>query len=63
MLVVAASFLNRKWFPSRMLLGFMMLCGVSSAVAEFIVRVLHSRHGIGIHDVVWRQQCGGRVHR
>jgi hypothetical protein len=40
----------------------MMLCGVSSAVAEFIVRVLHSRHGIGIHDAVWRQQCGGRVH-
>jgi hypothetical protein len=31
--------------------GFTMLCGVSSVVAEFMVRVLHPRHGIGIHDV------------
>jgi hypothetical protein len=25
-------------------------------------QILHRRSGIGIHDVVWRHQCGGRVH-
>jgi hypothetical protein len=29
-----------------------MLCDVISVVAEFMVRVLHSRSAIGIHDVV-----------
>jgi hypothetical protein len=30
---------------------FTMLCDVISAVAEFMVRVLHSRSDIAIHDV------------
>jgi hypothetical protein len=37
-------------------------CDVISAVIEFVVRVLHSTSDLGIHDVVWRHQCGGRVH-
>jgi hypothetical protein len=39
-----------------------MLCDVISAVAEFMVRVLHSMSAIRIHDVVRHHQCGGRVH-
>ena len=34
-----------------MVFGFTMLCDVISAVAEFMVRVLHSRSPIWIHDV------------
>jgi hypothetical protein len=34
-----------------MLLGFMMLCDAISAVTEFMVRALHLRGAIGIHDV------------
>jgi hypothetical protein len=30
-----------------------MLCDVISVVAEFIVRVLHSRSAIGIHACCW----------
>jgi hypothetical protein len=39
-----------------------VLCDIISAVAEFMVRVLHSMSAIRIHDVVRHHQCGGRVH-
>jgi hypothetical protein len=32
---------------SRKLFGCMILCGVTSAVTEIMVRVLHSRMGLG----------------
>jgi hypothetical protein len=38
-----------------------MLCDVISAVTEFMVRVFHLRHAIGIHDGARMDalQCGG----
>jgi hypothetical protein len=39
-------------FTRGVLLGFTMLYDVISAAAEFMVRVLHSRSGVGIPDGV-----------
>jgi hypothetical protein len=37
-------------FVRGMLLGFTMLCDIIGAMTEFMVRVLHSRSAIWIHD-------------
>jgi hypothetical protein len=50
--VCAVLVFERELATGGVVLGFtMLLCDASSVVAEFMIRVLHWRSGIRIHDV------------